>query len=112
MLRLSELRLPLGHPPEAMVPAICERLGITPDALLSHEVVRRANDARRKSAIKMVYSLDLVLRDEPAILARFADDPNLKPTPDTHYRAVAHVRPDEGRRPVVIGAGPCGLFAG
>jgi uncharacterized FAD-dependent dehydrogenase len=112
MLRLSELRLPLGHAPEALVPAICERLGIVPEDLLSHEIVRRANDARRKSAIKMVYSLDLALRGEAAILARFANDPNLKPTPDTDYHPVAHARADEARRPIVIGAGPCGLFAG
>src|SRR6478736_6418783 len=104
MLRLSELRLPLGHPPEAMVPAICERLGIEPEELIGHEIVRRANDARRKSAIKMVYSLDLNLRDEAAILDRFANDPNLKPTPDTEYRPVAHARADETRRPVVVGA--------
>jgi len=112
MLRLSELRLPLGHGPDAMVPAICGRLGIASEELIDHVVVRRANDARRKSAILMVYSVDLTLRDEASVLARFPNDPNLKPTPDTSYHIVAQARPDETRRPVVIGAGPCGLFAG
>jgi uncharacterized FAD-dependent dehydrogenase len=112
MLRLSELRLPLGHAPEAMVPAICARLGIPPEDLLDHVVARRANDARKKSAIKMVYSVDLTLRNEPDVLARFAGDSNVRPAPDTDYRFVARADPAERRRPVVIGAGPCGLFAG
>ncbi|NIJ08124.1 hypothetical protein FHS31_001734 [Sphingomonas vulcanisoli] len=112
MLRLSELRLPLGHPAEAIAPAICARLGIEAGDLLTHTIVRRAHDARKKSAIVMVYSIDLTLRDEAAVLARHTGDPNLKPTPDTAYRFVTRARPDETRRPVVIGAGPCGLFAG
>ena len=112
MIRLSELRLPLAHPPEALVPAICARLGIAADALLDHAVARRANDARRKSAIVMVYSVDMRVADEEALLARFAGDPNVRRTPDTAYRAVTHADPGERRRPIVIGAGPCGLFAG
>ena len=111
MLRLSELRLPLGHPPEAMTPAILARLGLDPADLIAVTVARRANDARRKSAIVMVYTVDLTLSDEAAVLARFPGDPNLKPTPSTEYRPVARARSGEQRRPVVVGAGPCGLFA-
>lgn len=111
MLRLSELRLPLGHAPDAIVPAICERLELTDADLLSFTIARRANDARKRSAIKMVYSLDLTLRDEAAVLARFAGDPNVRPAPDTEFRFVTHAKPGETRRPVVVGAGPCGLFA-
>ena len=112
MLRLSELRLPLGHPADAIAPAICARLGIAGQDLLSHAVVRRANDARKKSAIMMVYSIDVRVSDEAAVLARHVGDPNLRPTPDTDYRFVTQARAGERRRPVVIGAGPCGLFAG
>ncbi|WAJ28765.1 NAD(P)/FAD-dependent oxidoreductase [Antarcticirhabdus aurantiaca] len=112
MLRLSELRLPLGHAPEALAPAIHARLGLEPADLLGFVIARRANDARRKSAIMMVYTLDLTLRDEDAVLARFPGDPNLKRRPDTDYRFVTRAEPSEDRRPVVVGAGPCGLFAG
>ena len=113
MLRISELKLPLGHPPEAMAPAIVARLGIEADDLVSFEVARRANDARRKSAILMVYSVDVVLRDEAAVLRRFEGDHHVRGTPDTSYRFVAKAPEGfEGPRPVVIGAGPCGLFAG
>ena len=111
MLRISELKLPLDHPAEALPAAIVDRLGIAPGDLLRWEIARRANDARRKSAILMVYSVDVELADEAAILARFAGDNHVRPTPDTEYRFVTRAKPDSPR-PVVIGAGPCGLFAG
>ena len=112
MLRLSEIKLPLDHAPEALKDAILARLGIAPADLLSFTIARRANDARRKSAILMVYSVDVALRDEAAVLAAFAGSAHVRPTPDTGYRFVAKA-PDSlpGPRPVVIGAGPCGLFA-
>ena len=113
MLRLSNLSLPLGHPPEALAPAICNRLGIPERDLLSHVIARRAHDARKKAAILMVYTVDIALRDEAAVLERFKGDSQLRPRPDTDYRPVAHAPEGfEGPRPVVIGAGPCGLFAG
>lgn len=113
MLRISELKLPLGHPPEAMAPAIVARLGIEADDLVSFEVARRAHDARRKSAILMVYSVDVVLRDEASVLRRFEGDHQVRVTPDTDYCFVAKAPVGfEGPRPLVIGAGPCGLFAG
>ncbi|AGH49326.1 FAD dependent oxidoreductase [Sphingomonas sp. MM-1] len=113
MLRITELKLPLGHPPEALLAAIRDRLGIAPEELIDHAVARRAHDARRKSAIQMVYSVDVTLKDEAAVLARFADDRHVQPTPDTGYRPPAQAPAGRrGLRPVVIGAGPCGLFAG
>ena len=113
MLRLIELKLPLDHAPEALPAAICERLGIAPDELISYTIARRANDARRKSAILMVYSVDVTLKDEAAVLARHQGNHQVKPTPDTEYRFVTRAPADYADpRPVVIGAGPCGLFAG
>jgi len=113
MLRLTEIKLPLDHAPEALRAAICERLGISPDELISHAIARRANDARRKSAILLVYTVDVALKDEAAVLSRFDGDRHVQPTPDTEYRFVARAPAGAGGpRPVVIGAGPCGLFAG
>src|SRR6478609_927784 len=111
MLRLSNLTLPLGHPLEDLGPAICNRLGVPADDLITHTVARRAHDARKKAAILMVYTVDVALRDEAAVLARFAGDSQVRPRPDTDYRLVAQA-PKHFTRPVVIGAGPCGLFAG
>lgn len=112
MIRLTDLALPLDHPPEALETAVCHRLGIAPHELERVTIARRGNDARKKSAIKLVYALDVVVKDEAAVLDRHAGDAHVRPTPDTSYRLP--VRAPEGwsgQRPVVIGAGPCGLMA-
>ena len=113
MIRLTGLTLPLDHPDDAMAPAICARLGIATADLLRFEVVKRGNDARRKSAILLVYTVDVALKDEAGILARFAGDKDVRARPDTDYHFVTHAPQGwSGLRPVVVGAGPCGLFAG
>ena len=112
MLRISELKLPLDHAPDALPAAIAGRLGVSQADLLSWSVWKRAHDARRKSAILKVYIVDAEVRDEAAVRQRLAGDPHLRPTPDTSYHPVATAPPPGRLRPVVIGAGPCGLFAG
>jgi len=113
MLRLTDLKLPLGHPPEALREAVLARLDIPAADLIDFAIARRANDARKKSAILMVYSVDVTLADEAGVLARPGGDPHIKPTPDTSYRFVTGARSHPSAlRPVVIGTGPCGLFAG
>ena len=111
MLRLSELRLPLDHAEDAVEAALRARLGVGDGALLSFAIARRAWDARKRSAIELVYSVDFSVADEIALLRRFAGDRSLTPKPDTTYRPVARAPATLARRPVVIGTGPCGIFA-
>lgn len=112
MLRLTELKLPLDHTTAELEAAIAERLEIEPAELLRYSVAKRGNDARRKSAIKLVYAIDASVTDEAAVLARHAGDAHVRPSPDTSYRFPV-MAPEgwQGPRPVVIGAGPCGLLA-
>jgi uncharacterized protein len=112
MLRLTDIKLPLDHRPDALDAAVCARLGIGKDALRGCTVFRRGHDARKRGAIMLIYTLDVDVADEAALLQRHAGDAHVKPTPDTHYRFVAHAPDPAGPRPVVIGFGPCGLFAG
>jgi uncharacterized FAD-dependent dehydrogenase len=115
MLRITELRLPLDHPESALRAAILDRLGIGDAQLRSLVVFRRAIDARRRSAVVLIYTIDCDVGDEAAVLARHSGDAHVRPAPDTTYRPVAHAPADfyaEPRpRPVVIGFGPCGIFA-
>ena len=116
MLRLSELKLPLDHNEAALEAAIRARLaefGVPHAGLLRYTIFRRAHDARKRSDIKLTYVIDVEVTDEAAVLARMAGTPHAGPTPDMGYRFVAHA-PAAGAalRPVVIGMGPCGLFAG
>ena len=110
MLRITELRLPLDHPEEDLRKAVVTRLGIKPDDLLSFSVFRRAWDARKKSAIKLVYTIDAEVRDEARISARLKDDRHVNPAPDTTYKFVARAPERIKKRPLVIGAGPCGFM--
>lgn len=111
MLRLTEIKLPLNHPPEAIAEAARARLKIPRSDLVSCTVFRRAHDARKKSAIALIYSLDVEVKGEAAILKRHAGDAHIRPAPDMDYRLTATAPAQLARRPVVIGAGPCGLFA-
>ena len=112
MLRISEIKLPLDHAPADLPAAIASRLGVASDDLLSWTVWKRAHDARRKSAILTVYIVDADVRGEAEVRKRVAGDAHVRPTPDTSYKPPVP-KPRPGRlRPVVIGAGPCGLFAG
>jgi len=111
MLRLTEIKLPLDHPPEALADAAIARLGIDRKDLLSCTVFKRGNDARKKSNILLVYALDVEVKNEAALLKKFAKSVDIKPTPDTEYKFVAHAPKNLGERPIIIGAGPCGLLA-
>src|SRR5471032_3215710 len=115
MLRLNEVKLPLDHPEPALKAAILARLGITEQALLGYTVYKRSYDARKRSAIVLIYSLDVDVTDEDGVLERASHDAHLLRSPDTSYHFVAKgaqvAGHDQGKRPVVIGTGPCGLFA-
>ncbi|GAB1232735.1 NAD(P)/FAD-dependent oxidoreductase [Ferrigenium sp. UT4] len=110
MLRLTEIRLPLTHPAEHLKAAILKRLGIAASELLSFAIFRRGHDARKKNAIMRVYTVDAEVRNEAALLAQKL--PQVSLAPDMRYRRVAQAPKDLQERPVVIGTGPCGLFAG
>jgi len=112
MIRITELALPLDHSADDLRKAIINRLHITDADLLEFTVFKRSYDARKKnSEIKFVYIIDLQARIEPSILARFGDDIHIRPAPDTCYYPVAAAPADLTERPLVIGFGPCGLFA-
>jgi len=112
MLRLTEVKLPLAHAEGEIKAAILERLGIADDELISHVVFKRGVDARKSHAILFTYTLDVAVRDEAVILARCKNDPHLSITPDTSYHFVAYAPDALGSRPIIIGMGPAGLFAG
>ncbi|MCX7514520.1 NAD(P)/FAD-dependent oxidoreductase [Frateuria sp. STR12] len=111
MLRLTDLKLPLDHPPEALASAILARLKLPAASLHDYSVFRRGYDARKRGAIALIYTLDVDVADEAALLARFADDHHVQPTPDTSYHPVARAPEQLAHRPVVVGFGPCGIFA-
>ncbi|ALN89105.1 NAD(P)/FAD-dependent oxidoreductase [Lysobacter gummosus] len=134
MLRLTDLRLPLDHPASALTDAILARLGIAATDLTGYTIAKRSYDARKRGGIVLIYSLDVDTPREAEILQRLgpdasaapapkggknsgknpapADTGKVLPTPDTAYKFVARAPAALPLRPIVIGMGPCGLFAG
>jgi len=117
MLRLTEIKLPLestselAHPPEMIKQAILKKLGIPASDLLRFEIFKRGVDARKSHAILFVYSLDVEVKNEDKLLAKFKKDPHVNLAPDTSYHFVAQAPTNNTERPVIVGFGPAGIFA-
>jgi len=114
MIRLSNIKLPLDHDEQALDHAILTTLEITPEQLISFNMFRRGYDARKKSNIFLIYTLDIEVAAalEAELLIKFADDQLIKQTPDLEYHYVAQAPEDLKERPIIVGFGPCGLLAG
>jgi len=112
LLRLTEINLPLDHAEPALKGAILKKLGVGAGDLLNYTVFRRSYDARKVQKIHLIYTVDVAVKNEAAVRKRLGGDRHVGPTPDMNYRFVARAPEKLERRPVVIGTGPCGLFAG
>jgi uncharacterized FAD-dependent dehydrogenase len=110
-VRISDIRVPLGFPEEDLLSKVVLIIGVPRDEVVHFSVVRRGIDARRKGSIRRVYAVDVSLRSpalEEEVCARISSARPLHPAPDPFPRV--SVPPPRGR-PVVVGAGPAGLFA-
>jgi hypothetical protein len=116
-LRLTEIKLPLDHSEDALKLAILKKLQIKPDQLISYSIFKRSYDARKKTDIYLVYIVDIQLATslEKQLSDRFQNDPHVLTTPDMSYHYVAKAPATLATlatRPIVIGMGPAGMFAG
>jgi uncharacterized FAD-dependent dehydrogenase len=137
MLRLTELKLPLAdlplparraadapaetdadrvaapHPLAALRRLAATTLGIPEADIADLQVYKRSFDAR-KQALQAVYIVDLALADaaiEARLLLLHAGHPHIMASPDLAYHPVAQAPAGLQERPVVVGFGPCGIFA-
>ncbi len=115
MIRITELRLPIDHTADDLEKAILKRLNLSPEDLISFEIFKRSYDARKNVALAFIYTIDLSIKDERAVLQQFSSDSHIRPSPDTSYHYVAaapdSIQSGKSLRPVVVGFGPCGIFA-
>ena len=111
MIRITELRLPVNHSEAELDHAILKRLDIPAKDLVSYTVFKRSHDARKNVDLAFIYTIDVSVVDEALVLRKMSRDAHIKPSPDTSYRFVATAPQTLHHRPVVIGFGPCGIFA-
>ena len=106
-------RAPAPHPIAALTALAAQALGITEAYIATLQVFKRSFDAR-KAELLVVYTVDLALaapEQEAALLQQFEKHPHIGPTPDMAYHPVGHAPAKLTERPVVVGFGPCGMFA-
>lgn len=111
MIRLTEIKLPLNHEDGALLDAIAAKLKIPAQQVISFNVFKRGYDARKKNDIQLIYTVDVEVANAEKLLAKFEKDQLVRPTPDMSYKFVAQAPANLQERPLVIGFGPCGLFA-
>ena len=112
MIRITELPLPLDYTPETLRQAVLKRLALPESQLVDLTLFKRSYDARKKnSGILFICIVDVSVRDEAAVLKRLARDKHVGVAPDTTYHPVAQAPAQLQERPLIVGFGPCGLFA-
>jgi uncharacterized FAD-dependent dehydrogenase len=113
----DEDRIPPPHPVAALRQLAAQVLGTGEASIASLHVFKRSFDAR-KAELLAVFIVDITLTDaktEIALLQQFEKNPHIQPTPDMTWHPPCHAPTGfgehEGERPVVVGFGPCGMFA-
>jgi uncharacterized protein len=114
MIRLTELKLPLDHSPDDLLALAARTLGLTSTDLGASalHIHKRSFDARM-AQVRVVYIVDV---DLPAplqaqLLTQFAGHAHIFIAPCADYTPTAGPFDIEAERPVVVGFGPCGIFA-
>ena len=118
MIRLSELKLPLDHAPDDLTHLVRKTLGVAAEHIVRIDLFKRSVDARKADLLRVYIVVDVALSSdalEQSVLQRLAGTPHAGPSPDMAYHLIGQVPANAGPlpppRPVVVGFGPCGIFA-
>ena len=114
MLRISQIKLNINEPVSSLPVYIRKALRIKDLKLKSWRIVKESVDARKKPDIKFIYTVDFEVENEQALLAkaRKMKGVSLMQAPDTSYDVpLVNSDPSDTERPVIVGFGPCGMFA-
>ena len=111
MLRVNEVKLPLDHTEADLQNAILQKLKISASDLKKYTVFKRSYDARKRDNISLVYAVDVDTPKQKQILSTAKKNQRIVSTPEMTYRPVAQAPNSLKMRPIVVGVGPCGMFA-
>jgi uncharacterized FAD-dependent dehydrogenase len=112
MIQITDLALPFDHTEDDMQSAVLKKLRIESQELLSIKIIRSSLDARKKHKIRRVYTVRVETAGEKNILERFTKDRQVTKAKEAVYTTPVLLKKPEKLRPLVIGTGPAGLFAG
>ncbi len=117
MIRIPNLKLEIQQAKnsdaekQALEKAILSRLKINRRDLITFQIFKKSIDARKKNAILYIYTVDTTLKNEEALLKKGSKS-GIIVSPDLSYQDPHPGHSPLNKRPVIIGMGPAGLFAG
>jgi len=112
LLKLANIRLDLGEPEEGLREKIAGRLGLPGEAIAHWRILRKSLDARRHDDIHFTYAAAVDLeQDDASRLCRSAQT-DLEPFVPKQFEWPEPGTSPLRHRPVIVGSGPAGLFAG
>ena len=111
MLRIYDIRLPLGRDESDLIKIVSDLLEVAVDRIKDFRIVRRSLDARRERPPEFSYIVEFGISDEQAILEKAEGRCKIKVLEGETAAAPKLLSPKLKRRPVIVGCGPAGLFA-
>ena len=108
MIRINQLKLQIPHTEEALEKKIQKTLHLKNGDSFTYRIHRQSLDARKKPELFYVYTVDVTVANENAVLKHCKG--NIQKVEEKHYRIPSHGTETLNARPVVIGSGPAGLF--
>lgn len=109
MIRINQIKLPVHHTMTQLEEKICKSLKIKPEQLLTYNIVKKSIDARKKPDLKIVYSVNVTVSEETRVLKK-VNDKNVMLTKEVIYQLPRPTTTELKSPPVIVGAGPAGLF--
>jgi len=110
MFRIEQLKLPITYTEQELKAAICRELKITEQELVSYQIVRRSLDARKKSEIHYSFVVDAQVTNAKKVQKQLGKLKKVSVSPEIKYQFRISGLQKMKHRPVVVGAGPAGLF--
>lgn len=108
MLRINQIKLLPGHTDADLKKTILHTLKISEKELLDYKISRQSVDARKKSNVVYVYTIDVEVSEEEQILQKLKN--RVQKISEKPYKIPEHGKEPLNFRPVIAGAGPAGLF--
>ena len=109
MIRINQIKLPIEHSKAQLEQKIHKILKLAPGQLKSVQIVKRSIDARKKPMLQYVYSVNVTTNDDAKVLKKVNDNNVMSIKPKKY--ALPVVNPEDfSNQPVIVGAGPAGLF--
>ena len=111
MIRIRDISMPIEHDPNQLIFEASRLLRISASKIRSLHLVRRSIDARKKPDVRWIYTIDVAVEGSEQKILKSSGCKKASVAKDAYYRC-PKVKLNLKHRPVIVGFGPAGMFAG